>query len=123
LLNLLGQPASEQEIAREAFTSRGGTENWYLARALRRRGLDVAFDIEPTGSSTIPSPAIAGVVLRGGVGHFIAVLGSADDTVTIVDPLDGKHTLDRAALSDRYRFTGFFMTVRRSPVVPADAVR
>lgn len=113
LLDLLGHPASEQELAREAFTSRGGTENWYLARALRRRGFEVTFEIQPASSNVIPSPAIAGVVLRGGAGHFIAVLDSTGDTVTIVDPLDGKHTLAGAALADRYRFTGFFMTVRR----------
>ncbi len=109
---MLGRPASEQEIAREAFTSRGGTENWYLARALRRRGFDVTFDIEPAASGIIRSPAIAGVVLRGGAGHFIAILESAGDAVTLVDPLDGKHTIAKAALNDRYRFTGFFMAVR-----------
>jgi hypothetical protein len=38
ILRALGKPGSERELASEAFTSRGGTENWYLARALRRRG-------------------------------------------------------------------------------------
>ena len=112
LLNLLGRPASEQELARESFTSRGGTENWYLARALRRRGLDVAFEIQPADSVVVPSPAIAGVVLRGGAGHFIAILDSAGAEVTFVDPLEGKHTIKKADLAARYRLTGFFMVVR-----------
>jgi predicted double-glycine peptidase len=126
LLNVLGHPASEQELARESFTSRGGTENWYLARALRRRGLDVAFELRPTVDGVlpsvipddIPSLAIAGVLLPGRAGHFIAILGSDGDSVTFADPIDGKHTMTRAQLLERYHFTGFFMVVRR-PVRPA----
>ena len=112
LLNLLERPASEQELARESFTSRGGTENWYLARALRRRGLDVAFEIQAADSVVVPSPAIAGVVLPGGAGHFIAILDSAGAQVTFVDPLEGKHTVETSDLRQRYRLTGFFMVVR-----------
>jgi len=112
LLNVLGHPASEQELARESFTSRGGTENWYLARALRRRGLDVAFEIQAADSVVVPSPAIAGVVLPGGAGHFIAILDSAGAQVTFVDPLEGKHTVETSDLRQRYRLTGFFMVVR-----------
>jgi len=113
LLNVLGHPASERELAREAFTSRGGTESWYLARALRRRGLDVEFQIRSPDGGDLPSPAIAGVLLPGRAGHFIAILESAADELTFVDPIDGKHTMAKSELRERYRFTGFFMAVRR----------
>ena len=46
LLRLRGQTVTEQEIARACFTSRTGTENWYLARTLRERGLSVQFVLQ-----------------------------------------------------------------------------
>jgi hypothetical protein len=60
LLNVLGHPTSERELAAESFTSVSGTENWYLARALRRRGFDVTFEFRPLEDIAIPSPSIAG---------------------------------------------------------------
>jgi hypothetical protein len=41
LLRRFGKTAVEEQIARASFTSRSGTENWYLARTLRQRGLEV----------------------------------------------------------------------------------
>ena len=41
LLQLAGKSTNEREIAMESFTSRRGTENWYLVRTLRRHGLDL----------------------------------------------------------------------------------
>ena len=46
LLQTFGQDASEQQLARESFTSKGGTEIWYLARAFRRRGFRTNFVIQ-----------------------------------------------------------------------------
>lgn len=112
ILRGLGYPATEKELAKESFTSRSGTENWYLARALRRRGLDVQFRVQRSLADPIPSPAIAGVVLPGGVGHFIAILENNGRQITIADPLDGKHVLETLTVRDRFNFTGFFMTVR-----------
>jgi len=120
ILNLLGHPATERDLAREAFTSRGGTENWYLARALRRRGLDVDFQIQPADAAVLPSPAIAGVLLPGRAGHFIAILDGAGDQVRFVDPIDGKHTMTRPELLERYRFTGFLLVVRPRPAQQPD---
>jgi Peptidase C39 family len=76
LLRHLGKTATEQEIARASFTSRNGTENWYLARVLRRRGCEVRFLFEPDAGKPWPCPAIAGVRLpaSGNNGHFITVL-------------------------------------------------
>src|SRR5262249_53711001 len=39
ILHYFGVEAKESQLARECFSSGGGTENWYIARALRRRGL------------------------------------------------------------------------------------
>ena len=41
ILRSLGFPASEREVARNAFTYAGGTEAWYLARYVRSQGLNV----------------------------------------------------------------------------------
>jgi len=112
LLRSLGENATEKQFVRECFTSRGGTEVWYIARALRRRGFQTKVVIQTPGTAEFPSPAIAGVVLRGGAGHFIALLGSDNDSVTLADPLKGKFVLSRSEVQQRYHFTGFFLILR-----------
>jgi hypothetical protein len=68
LLQAFGLSGSERDLAIEALTYQGGTENWYLIRALRRRGLTVNVKILEPGDA-FPAPSIAGVVLPGGAGH------------------------------------------------------
>lgn len=115
ILNNEGVRASERELAKDAFTYRGGTENWYLARALRKRGFN-AYVEEVDPNEQLPTPSIAGVVLAGGEGHFVSVLSIKDDIVTIADPLTGKLVMPRAALLRRYHFTGFFLVVSRKTI-------
>ena len=43
VLKALGQHVTERELAHECFTYAGGTENWYVARAFRRRGYRVTY--------------------------------------------------------------------------------
>ena len=112
LLKLFGLNASEEELARECFTYRGGTEIWYVARAFRRRGLSADFLIQTPARISPPAPAIAGVVLPGGAGHFVAILSDNADAVTVGDPLKGKLVIPRKELNDSYHFTGFFLVVR-----------
>lgn len=112
LLEAVGQNASERELARESFTSQGGTEIWYVARVLERRGLDTRAVIQPRDQISPPAPSIAGVMLPGGSGHFIAILSETPDEITIGDPLKGKLVVKRASLNQAYNFTGFFLTVR-----------
>jgi hypothetical protein len=50
----------------------------------------------------------------GNSGHFIALLGRADDNYIVGDPLAGKLVLSRSALLDKYTFTGFFMQLDRA---------
>ena len=111
ILKTLGQTASERQLARECLTSRGGTEIWYIARAFQRRGFRTSILIQPRDSISPPSPAIAGVVLPGGAGHFIAIMSETSDAVTIGDPMKGKLVVKRAELKDYYHFTGFFLVI------------
>ena len=110
LLKEFGRTASERELARECLTSRGGTEIWYIARALERRGFHPRVVI-PRGNLSPLAPAIAGVVLPGPAGHFIAIMNVTADEVTIGDPMVGKIVIPRADLPRRYKLTGFFLTV------------
>jgi ABC-type bacteriocin/lantibiotic exporter with double-glycine peptidase domain len=112
LLKEFGQNASEEELPRESFTYRGGTEIWYVARAFRRRRLTADFLIQARERISPPAPAIAGVVLPGGAGHFIAILSESADAVTVGDPLRGKLVIPRNELASAYHFTGFFLVIR-----------
>ena len=112
LLKAFGQAASERQLASECLTSRGGTEIWYIARALERRGFRTRVVIQLPDELSPPSPAIAGVVLPGGAGHFIAIMDETSDEVTIGDPMKGKLLVKRAALRNIYRFTGFFLVIQ-----------
>ena len=109
ILRSYGQNVTERELAIESLTYRGGTEAWYLARALRRRENQAEFIF--TNANSIPYPAIAGVRLRGGEGHFIAVLNVTDSVATIVDPLSGEAKITLSALRKQYEFTGFFLKI------------
>jgi hypothetical protein len=111
ILHSFGDPVSEKELAQESFTYIGGTEAWNLARAIQKHGHATKFVFR---DDSLPSPAIAGVVLPGGMGHFIAVLDVSPSSVTIVDPAAGKITMGPQELRKNYRFTGFFLTVSPS---------
>jgi ABC-type bacteriocin/lantibiotic exporter with double-glycine peptidase domain len=108
----LGGHLSEGELAREAFTCRSGTENWYLARALRRHGFESDFLL--SDPSKAPLPAIAGVRLRSlrNAGHFIALLERDGDKYVVADPMEGLSTNTLADLEGPYEFTGFFLPIR-----------
>ncbi len=106
-----GIQAEEKEIALECFTYNGGTENWYIARALRDRGLRVRFH---TGCipDAIPLPCIAGIRL-GKVGHFITILEDLSDSYRVGDPLVGDRIHRKESVAAGFQFTGFFMSVER----------
>ena len=92
ILRLYDIEESERTLAREAFTSSGGTENWYLARALRRRGFPVEYVILDRPVARLPYPSVAGVTLPGGAGHFIAILAETGDAYVIGEPMRGRMT-------------------------------
>lgn len=109
ILRHYGVAATEAEIARECFTYKGGTENWYIARAFRRRGLDVHF-LTNISESRIPAPSIAGV-RTGGQGHFIAIIEDLGDSYRTGDPLIGERVYRKEAMEAQFQLTGFFMPV------------
>jgi hypothetical protein len=107
-----GIDLTEKEIAKECFTYSGGTENWYLARAFRKRGLNVNYRITQELPADLQLPAIAGVI-ENGFGHFITILSHDNGVYTTGDPLIGRSEHKAAALTDRYKFTGFFMEIQK----------
>ena len=112
ILRTLGGHASEFELARDSYTYAGGTENWYLARAIRGRGHNVEFTKLQISSDEIPTQAVAGVKLDHGSGHFISVIGRNGETFTVADPLSGKFAATQGELRQQYRFTGFFLLIK-----------
>ncbi|HWF18098.1 MAG TPA: cysteine peptidase family C39 domain-containing protein [Verrucomicrobiae bacterium] len=112
VLRNLGGNVSERELAEESFSCSSGTENWYLARALRRRGFMTTFVRDERFRSL---PAIAGVRLKqaDNSGHFIALLEWQGDRLVTGDPMVGRSTNTLAELREKYDFTGFAMLVRR----------
>jgi len=112
LLKAFGQNASEKQLAGECLTSRGGTEIWYIARAFKRRGFRTHILVQSPEKLSPPSSAIAGVVLPGGAGHFIAIMSETSDDLTIGDPMKGKLVVKRADLKSYYHFTGFFLVIQ-----------
>lgn len=114
ILNHLGHQITEKEIARAAYSYTGGTEAWYLVRAIRAHGVEATFHSSPPGSiSSHDLPAIIGVKL-GDIGHFIPVLSHQDGYYLIGDPLRGPETMTLEALRERYELTGFQLHISSS---------
>ena len=113
ILNLYGIESAEKEIADECYTYVGGTENWYLARALRRRGLNVDFVfIDTPVQGNLPVPSIAGTNM-GQAGHFITILTESSDEYVVGDPLSGRSRHSKDDIFNEISFSGFFMHVTR----------
>ena len=112
ILRTFGVTVTESQLAREAHSYVGGTEAWYLARAVRQRGCGARFDFRSGFDPEIPLPAVVGVRL-GGVGHFIPILSRGGGQFQIGDPLNGRETLSRDTLLERYVFTGFYMPIKK----------
>lgn len=106
----LGVNLTEREIAQECLTYAGGTENWYLARAFRRRGFTVTYRFEQGVPRDLHTPAIAGVRV-GGNGHFIPILTQDAELLVTGDPLVGREVTARDQATDHFAFTGFFMEI------------
>lgn len=115
LCRFMNVPITERELALKSFSTASGTENWYLARALRDRGLMVYWHRTAPSPKELPRYTIAGTRLGGpsGAGHFIVVLDKQRDGYRIADPISGERILPfRDVQTGPYYFTGFFMEVR-----------
>ena len=111
ILKFYGEDATEAELAAEAHSYVGGTEAWYLARAIRSRGYEVQFDFKQGFVAETEFPALVGVRLDS-AGHFIPILGREGNLFLVGDPLRGRESLSQETLLRRYDFTGFYMMVR-----------
>lgn len=109
----LGHRETERDIARAAHSYRGGTEAWYLARYVRSRGFAARFRRESGFPVSVRWPAIVGVTVEEGRGHFIPILGREGEHYLVGDPMIGPERLTRADLERRYGFTGFALEVGR----------
>lgn len=110
----LGVEAKERDIARGSFSGMTGTENWYLIRYARRHGLNTRLGYK-AGLSMVTPPAILGVKLDGGAGHFITYLGDEGGRRIIGDPLSGKFLLTDEVFRSLYHFTGMAMEFTTQP--------
>lgn len=112
LLRQLGRNATEAELANESFSTMSGTENWNLKRAIERHGVKCRYVWSGPRPDVLPHPAIAGVRLGPGMGHFIAIIGETAEHYVIGEPLRGRLTLSKSKLhSSGYEFTGFFLVL------------
>lgn len=105
--------AKEADLAREAYSYGSGTESWYLARAIRNRGFQAVFRRGEGLDDSIQFPAVVGVLLSGGAGHFIPILGKEGDSYVLGDPLRKKEMRTREELEQSYEFTGFYLEITR----------
>jgi hypothetical protein len=109
-----GIDINERDLAKECYTYAGGTEHWYLARAFRRRGLDVRFRVQKGLPVDLRTPAIAGVRV-GRIGHFIVIVAEAGNTYIIGDPLVGRSLVSRDRIEKELNFVGIFMEIGKKP--------
>lgn len=117
VLRTLGARAEERELAREAFSGKTGTENWYLIRAARRRGLEVRTR-RVARLGEIRPPAIVGVKLEGGAGHFITYLGDEGRRRVIGDPLSGRFLLTDEVFRGLYELSGMVLEFQPGKRLP-----
>jgi len=111
-VRMLGGHFTERELAQAAGTTTTGTEFWYLARALRRRGYEPAYrHVNSIGNAPVPS--ILGVKI-GRTGHVVVLLGKDKDGVTIAEPLRGRRHYSWALFYRFYMPDGSCVTIERS---------
>ncbi len=111
ILRHYGIETTEQELARECFSYIGGTEIWYIARALQNRDVNCQFMILKDTPYDLPYPSIAGIDI--GSGHFITILDKEDDMYILGDPLIGRKRIKEENIFRRINFTGFFLVIKK----------
>ena len=114
VLRALDVDVTEHALARDAYSDGGGTLNWLLARALRDRGFDVRFSA-PTSLDDVVAPAVIGVKLSGGYGHFLALMENDGGDVVIGEPLRGRLQMTHAEFKQRHRLQPFALHITPPP--------
>jgi len=113
VLNFYGVRRSEQEISRNTWLTKHGTEPWHLARYLRQNGFKAKFISVPNEPGDLPIPCIVGVRIDGkkGKGHFLTILEKTENTYTFGDPAVGRVKLSKEETFSVYYFVGFIIHV------------
>ena len=112
LANILyanGIESSENELAREAYTTSSGTESWYLARCARRRGFQTRFihDI-----NHLEKNSIIGISL-GKAGHFVSILDIKDNVIYVADSITGIQKVNKDKFHDLFKFKGMSLVLSK----------
>lgn len=101
LLRAANIQRSEHDLAERAQTARSGTLAWKLARVIRDEGFSAHF-VESGAPEEVRPPALLGVTLKNGIGHFVAYLQQNSGRYLIADPLSGKEWLSLDEFRQRY---------------------
>lgn len=109
ILKSFGENVSIKNISQKSSTNRGGTLNWYLARTIREMGFTASFSA-PETIKEVRAPAIVGVDLKKGTGHFIAVL-SNQEVIEIGDPTGGYLNLTIEEFNETFLFKKFALCI------------
>lgn len=114
VLRQLGINVEEGDLAGDAFTTASGTENWYLKRAIEKRGARCFYHYLSPPFDGLPCPSIAGIRLGAGAGHFVAILRDTGSHYLIGDPMSGLLKVGKEQIrTNAPAFSGFFMEVKR----------
>ena len=111
VVRILGGNLTESQIAREAGTTKTGTEVWYLMRALRRRGYEPEFRHVYT-TQDAPVPSILGVHI-GDIGHVVVLLSKNKHGVIVGEPLKGRRHYSWSVFKNHYKPDGTCITIRK----------
>lgn len=112
ILRKYGHEVTEAELSLESFCSLRGTENWYIARAVRKRGFKTHFKKVDLNKGEMPVPSVAGFIMPGGAGHFVAILEASENHYIIADPLSGRKKIAKSEIQKgRTGFNGFFLQI------------
>lgn len=108
---MLGGNLTEAQLARDAGTTRTGTESWYLMRALRRRQFEPEFR-RVRSIEDAPVRSIIGVKI-GDIGHVVVLLDKDKRGLTIGEPLHGRKHYSWSVFRRSYRPDGSVITIKK----------
>ncbi|MCE5199260.1 hypothetical protein LLG39_09825 [bacterium] len=109
LIRMQGGNIAEPELARAAGTTKHGTETWYLARALKKRGYKAHFH-NVRSLRNAPVPSVVSVNL-GDIRHVVVLLAKDENGLTIGEPLRGRHSYKWSVFQKSYHPDGMCITI------------
>lgn len=111
IIRMQGGHITEPELARAAGTTKRGTEAWYMMRALKKWGYKPCYK-RLRSVKDAPVPSVVGVSL-GEVKHVVVILAKDKKSVTIGEPLRGRHTYTWRVFRKCYHPDNACITIRK----------